>query len=115
MPNSYLLLNTFKDGKSYDLVMSDEFNRDGRRFVNGHDPTWTAIGFSLSDTYILGYFCFPAERSDDDQTASGRMSLQFYNASLITTEKGNLVISTTTEDTKWRGWYGPFLFAYAVL
>eukprot|EP01036_Dinobryon_divergens_P025520 gene25520-34076_t len=79
---------TLTNGKSYDLIMSDEFNRDGRRFVNGHDPTWTAI-----------------ERSDDDQTASGRMSLQFYNASMITTENGNLVINTNTEDTKWKGWH----------
>lgn len=33
------------------------------------------------------------------------MSLQFYNASMITTENGNLVINTNTEDTKWKGWY----------
>jgi len=51
------------------------------------------------------------ERSDDDQTSSGRMSLQFYNASQITTEDGRLVITTTTEDTKWRGW-NPYLKKY---
>ncbi len=74
-------------GKVYEIVMSDEFNRDGRTFKNGHDPMWTGI-----------------DRSDDDQTAMGRKSLQFYNSSYIHTIDGNLVIRTTTEDTKWRGW-----------
>eukprot|EP01032_Pedospumella_encystans_P010007 gene10007-11731_t len=67
--------------------MSDEFERPGRSFKDGHDPTWTGI-----------------DKPDDDQTASGKKSLQFYNASQITTRDGNLVITTTDEDTKWRGW-----------
>jgi hypothetical protein len=32
---------SYSDGKMYDLVMSDEFNRDGRTFYDGHDPKWT--------------------------------------------------------------------------
>ena len=78
---------SFTDGKLYDLVMSDEFNREGRKFKDGYDPMWTGI-----------------DKSDDDQTSNGRKSLQFYNSSMITTKNGKLVISTTTDDTKWKGW-----------
>lgn len=74
-------------GVIFDLVMSDEFNRPGRKFRNGHDPMWTGI-----------------DRSDDDQTSQGRKSLQFYNSSYISTANGSLIITTTTEDTKWKGW-----------
>ena len=80
-------IKSYTTGDIYDLVMSDEFNRAGRSFKDGDDPMWTGV-----------------DKSDDDQTASGRKSLHFYNASQITTEDGKLVITTTTEDTKWKGW-----------
>ena len=32
---------SYSDGKTYDLIMSDEFNREGRTFKDGDDPTWT--------------------------------------------------------------------------
>ena len=32
---------SFTDGEIYDIVMSDEFNRDGREFKDGYDPMWT--------------------------------------------------------------------------
>lgn len=67
--------------------MSDEFERSGRSFKDGDDPMWTGI-----------------DRSDDDQTAQGKKSLQYYNSSMLTTEHGNLVITTNTQNTKWRGW-----------
>ena len=31
------------DGEEYQLVFSDEFNRDGRTFYEGDDPFWTAV------------------------------------------------------------------------
>jgi beta-glucan synthesis-associated protein KRE6 len=74
----------------YDLVMSDEFNRDGRTFKDGHDPMWTAI-----------------QKSDDDQTAQGKKSLQFYNESNAFTKDGYLHILTTDEDTHWLS-YNPY-------
>lgn len=80
-------LRSYTDGKLYDIVMSDEFERDGRSFKDGHDPMWTAI-----------------DKPDDDQTSSGRKSLQYYNHSQVTTENGVLKIKTTAEDTTWRGW-----------
>lgn len=78
---------SYTDGKRYDIVMSDEFNRDGRDFKDGADPMWTAI-----------------DRSDDDQTSAGKKSLQYYNSTCVTTKDGNLIIKTTPEYTKWKGW-----------
>lgn len=86
-PEQVRRIRTFASDTEYELVMSDEFNRDGRLFKDGHDPMWTAI-----------------DRSDDDQTAQGRRSLQFYNSSNAFTANGTLIIKTTTDDTKWRGW-----------
>lgn len=80
-------LISYSDGIEYDLIMSDEFERTGRTFKDGNDPMWTGI-----------------DRADDDQTAQGKKSLQFYNASQISIKDGNLVITTTTEDTSWKGW-----------
>jgi beta-glucanase (GH16 family) len=80
-------LTSYTDGIEYDLVMSDEFERTGRTFKDGNDPMWTGI-----------------DRADDDQTAQGKKSLQFYNASQISIKDGSLVITTTTEDTSWKGW-----------
>lgn len=31
------------DGQTYNLVFSDEFNKDGRTFWPGDDPFWTAV------------------------------------------------------------------------
>ena len=86
-PESVKRTRSLTDGLEYDLVMSDEFEREGRSFTDGDDPMWTGI-----------------DRSDDDQTAQGKKSLQYYNSSMITTKGGNLVITTNTENTKWRGW-----------
>ena len=68
--------------------MSDEFNRDGRTFKDGHDPMWTAL-----------------DKSDDDQTASGKKSLQYYNSSNIFTKNGHLNILTNTEDTDFKAFH----------
>jgi Beta-glucan synthesis-associated protein SKN1/KRE6/Sbg1 len=68
--------SSYTDGLEYELIMSDEFNRPGRSFKDGHDPLWTGI-----------------DKSDDDQPSSGRKSLQFYNHSAISTKDGHLVQS----------------------
>lgn len=31
------------EGRDFELVFSDEFNRDGRMFKDGSDPRWTAV------------------------------------------------------------------------
>jgi beta-glucan synthesis-associated protein KRE6 len=85
---------SFKNRMEYELVMSDEFNRDGRSFKDGDDPRWTAIS-----------------KSDDDQTAQGKKSLQFYNDTHVYTKKGHLNILTTDDDTHWTS-YNPYKKKY---
>lgn len=39
----HLRTTSLVDGKEHQLVMSDEFEREGRTFHDGHDPRWTAM------------------------------------------------------------------------
>jgi len=71
---------SYEDNKVYDLVFSDEFERDGRSFVDGHDPRWTAI-------------------DKDDYTNA---ALQYYTPDLVTTSGGMLNITTTAEKKTFR-------------
>lgn len=59
------------DGKSYHIVFSDEFNRDGRTFYPGDDPYWEAVDLHYWPT--------------DD--------VEWYDPGQITTEGGKLVIT----------------------
>ena len=62
---------TGADGKSYSLVFSDEFNKDGRTFYPGDDPFWEAV-----DLYY-----WPT------------VDLEWYDPAQITTKDGQLVIT----------------------
>ncbi len=42
-PDASLKTPSLVDGRSFDLVFSDEFSVPGRRFDDGFDPRWTAI------------------------------------------------------------------------
>lgn len=90
----YKTLRSLYDGSEYELIMSDEFEVNGRSFDDGHDPMWTS-----------------ATHSDDAQTSNGLGSQHFYNASYGTTTKGSLNITTTDEHTTWRG-YNPYKRKY---
>jgi beta-glucanase (GH16 family) len=94
---AHLKRKNLKNGIDYDLVMSDEFEKEGRLFGDGEDPMWCAL-----------------DRSDDDQTAQGKKSLQYYNSSMVSTRRGKLVIKTDTGDTLWRN-YNPFEEAYTTM
>lgn len=72
------------DGTEYELVMSDEFNVEGRSFKDGHDTVWTAL-----------------DKSDDDSSSAGGGSQQFYNSSTVTTENGFLKLATKLGKTQW--------------
>ncbi|TEB39747.1 glycoside hydrolase family 16 protein [Coprinellus micaceus] len=62
---------TGHDGHKYNLVFSDEFNRDGRTFWPGDDPFWEAMDFHYWPT--------------DDW--------EWYDPQQITTEGGHLVFT----------------------
>ncbi|EIW66718.1 hypothetical protein TREMEDRAFT_45569 [Tremella mesenterica DSM 1558] len=63
------------DGETYQLVFSDEFEKDGRTFYEGDDPYWTAVDIHYWPT---GDF-------------------EWYDPSAVTTSGGNLVITMTQE------------------
>lgn len=44
------------NGEDYDLVFSDEFNREGRNFNDGADPRWTAVNKNDYTNYALQYY-----------------------------------------------------------
>eukprot|EP01084_Bolivina_argentea_P232183 391380_1 len=91
---------TFKsrvDGRVHKLVMSDEFETEGRLFKDGCDPTWTA------ETH-----------QDDSMNSAGLGALHYYNYSYASTKEGLLDIKTTSEKTRWRG-YNPYKRKYETL
>ena len=83
-PEGVATLRRFKDGKELRLVMSDEFETDGRSFGKGADKLFEAI-----------------EKPDDTNQA-----IQFYNSSTdyVTTRGGSLVLSTKAVKTSWLQW-----------
>lgn len=66
------------DGRTYNLVFSDEFNRDGRTFYPGDDPYWEAVDLHYWPTG----------------------DVEWYDPGHITTANGKLVI--TMERKQWR-------------
>lgn len=68
------------DGRTYDLVFSDEFNVEDRTFHDGEDPRWTAM-------------------NKDDYT---NFALHYYNHDLARTSKGMLNISTIVKDISFK-------------
>jgi len=83
-PNEARTTKSFVDGSIYNLVMSDEFNVDGRSFADGEDPAWTAL-----------------DKHDDVMDSAGFGALQFYNSSQVTTKDGYLNITAKIGKTKW--------------
>ncbi|KAK4703627.1 beta-glucan synthesis-associated protein KRE6, partial [Phenoliferia sp. Uapishka_3] len=65
------------DGKSYNLVFSDEFNKDGRTFWPGDDPFWEAVDLHYWAT----------------------TDLEWYDPDAVSTKGGNLEITMTEEPT----------------
>lgn len=75
-PTSACTALSERDGAVLQLVMSDEFSLDGRSFADGHDSRWTAIEFAPNTNAQVNY----------------------YNTSLASTEDGNMVLRSTSQD-----------------
>lgn len=71
---------TYGDNQDYYLVFSDEFNVDGRTFVDGEDPKWTAI-----------------DKNDYTNDA-----LHYYRAANARTSNGKLRITTDLKDNMYK-------------
>lgn len=76
-PDSASSFTSMETGKTWQLVFSDEFNRDGRSFYPGDDPYWEA-----SDLHYWG-----------------TNNLEWYDPRAITTENGSLVITLSNIPT----------------
>ncbi|GAA5874455.1 hypothetical protein JCM16303_005859 [Sporobolomyces ruberrimus] len=63
------------DGETYNLVSSDEFNRDGRTFWPGDDPFWVAVDLHYWQT----------------------QDYEWYDPDAITTKNGKLEITLSQE------------------
>ncbi|CBJ31299.1 Beta-1,6-glucan active enzyme, family GH16 [Ectocarpus siliculosus] len=68
------------DDRQFDLVFSDEFDRDGRTFNDGRDPRWMAM-------------------NKNDYTNA---ALQFYSHDMCETRDGALVITTNNTDVEFQ-------------
>merc|ERR1719502_1842302 len=87
------------DGKTFELIFSDEFNTPGRNFANGHDPKWTAL--NIGDTSNKGTaFYLPEQASIATDAAFPDVS-----ALLITTENAS---HTGDSPTGEKGIYMPY-------
>lgn len=75
-PVEYRKTASFVDGESYELVFSDEFEVEGRKFNDGEDTRWTSI----------------------DKNDYTNFALHYYKNDLVTTSRGYLNISTIVED-----------------
>lgn len=69
------------DGHALTLVMSDEFNVDGRTFNDGHDPRWVAL-------------------NKNDYTNN---ALHFYDETYAVTEHGTLNLTTAAAHSHFMG------------
>ncbi|KAF9534461.1 glycoside hydrolase family 16 protein [Crepidotus variabilis] len=74
---SDVMTRTGTDGKTYDLVFSDEFNLDGRTFYPGDDPFWEAADLHYWPTG----------------------NAEWYDPAAVTTKDGKLAITMTEQLT----------------
>jgi len=87
------------DGKTFELVFSDEFNQAGRKFANGEDKKWTAL--EIGDTSNKGTAFYLPEQA----TISTDAKFPAVSALLITTENASHTGNSPTGET---GIYMPY-------
>lgn len=72
----YKTIKSFNSKLKYNLIFSDEFNLNNRKFNDGYDTKWTSI-------------------NKNDYTND---ALQYYKDNLVYTNNGSLIISTILND-----------------
>jgi len=80
-PEAGQTTHSLVDGRTLDLVFSDEFEIPGRTFDDGHDPRWTAI-------------------NKNDYTND---ALHYYDKDYVFTSNGFLNITTSAAHTPYMG------------
>ena len=69
-PTAALRTSSLGGGAAFNLVFSDEFERDGRRFGQGADPKWVAI-----NSYNQGTLDLEGYNEDQASTSGGRLHI----------------------------------------
>ncbi|KAF9920898.1 hypothetical protein FBU30_009133 [Linnemannia zychae] len=87
-----------KNGQLWDLVFSDEFNRDGRGFGPGQDPHWEAMKLAPSAT--MGTL----EHYSPDQvtTKDGQLEITIQRTPLRSPDEGLHKRSDGSNSTAWK-------------
>ena len=67
----------YVNGKTWELIFSDEFNTDGRSFYPGDDPYWEAVDLHYWQTN----------------------NMEWYDPAAITTRNGSLEITLSQKET----------------
>ena len=62
-----------EDSRKYELVFSDEFEQDGRKFRDGDDPRWTAI--HKNDCEYTLYFIYSKTKVLKKRASGGIIEL----------------------------------------
>ncbi|KAK0475590.1 glycoside hydrolase family 16 protein [Armillaria luteobubalina] len=86
-PQDAYTIKSWRDGKEFQLVFSDEFEQDGRSFYPGDDPYWEANNFHYWNTN----------------------DLEWHDPAAVTTQNGSLVITLSKKSTHDVDYQGGFL------
>ncbi|KAG7447439.1 glycoside hydrolase family 16 protein [Guyanagaster necrorhizus] len=76
-PDDAQTFTSWRDGKEWRLVFSDEFEEEGRTFYPGDDPYWEAVDLHYWETN----------------------NMEWYDPAAITTKNGSLVITLSAKET----------------
>ncbi|KAK0234993.1 glycoside hydrolase family 16 protein [Armillaria nabsnona] len=83
-PKDAYTIKSWRDGREFQLVFSDEFEQDGRSFYPGDDPYWEAVDFHYWQTN----------------------DLEWHDPAAVTTKNGSLVITLSKKSTHNRDYQG---------
>ena len=86
-PKDVYTKNDYINNKSWQLIWSDEFNKDNRTFYPGDDPYWEAVDLHYWQTE----------------------NLEWYDPAAITTRDGNLEITLSEKQTHDLNYQGGML------
>ncbi|PBK89582.1 glycoside hydrolase family 16 protein [Armillaria gallica] len=86
-PKDAYTIKSWRDGREFQLVFSDEFEQDGRSFYPGDDPYWEAVDFHYWQTN----------------------DLEWHDPAAVTTKNGSLVITLSKKSTHNMDYQGGFV------
>ncbi len=93
-PEDAHYFTSWRDGKQWRLVFSDEFEEEGRSFYPGDDPYWEAV--DLHYWVRLGPCC----RTSFILTVSQETNnIEWYDPAAVTTINGSLALTLSAKET----------------